>query len=553
MSAGAPESGERGTSRLRRLLTVAGGGSLFTGAVSWAACLLLAWIFVGVLVDPVQPSKLFARGWAILGAALLLGVVVVLARTTSRPVAWLEEHSRVRRGIGLVLLVVSGWVMLRLGMAVRFAPGWDAGAAESWAHGLAHGSNDREAFELLMNRYPNNLTLTSGLTRWFQLCEALGISSLGMGVVVANVLALGLSLLLTWTVARRVGGATAGYVAVGLALPLVVVSPWLGTAYSDTLGMIFPIALIWLFLVAKDARRWWQQGLCWIAVGLVGHVGYLLKPTVVFTIIAVFAGLVVAVVAERRLRLGVRSVAVALVATLVGAAAASVVLSLVVDPLRIGPQEDEKELAIPVTHFLMMGAQQQGEYSWGGWLGADVALTESVPTDERFDHSLEVYLDRVRGWGAGGYLNFLDEKANWIYGDGNFFAFGEGRMNRPQPRWEFGDPTSAALREWMVPQYDDYRWVAQARQTTWLAVLGLVVVPAFWWRRGVHALPTAVMRVALLGLTVFLLFFEARARYLYLYLPLFLVLASVSAVHLARLLPRGAEGPTPVAAEPESV
>lgn len=519
-----------------RSLREAGDGNLLVATVSWLVCLLLAWVLLTILVSPTRPFDHVGRGWTWVGAVVVVVVLLAAARWGRRPVEWLEERPWVRRGAGVAGLALAAVVMLRLGMAVRFPPGWDAGIVEEWAYGLAHGEATVEDHAGMANRYPNNVALVAWLARWYQLCDLVGISSMGMGAVVLNVITLTVALVLVWTLARRLGGPTGGYLALVLAVPLLVVSPWIGVAYSDTLGTVFPIGIVLLFLVARDSASAPVQVLCWTGVGVLALVGYRLKPTVVIALVAVLAAVVVELRRGGTLRTGLARLGRAVLGLSVGLAIAYAVLALVVGRTGLEPEGEEKQLATPLTHFLMMGAgyseNSAGTRSWGGWNGDDVALTESVPPEERFDHSLGVWRDRVQAWGPVGYPRFLNEKAAWMLGDGNFNAFLHGHMNRADPAWEFDDALSRQLRPWLTIQHEEYRWLALVRQSVWLGALLLVAVPAFRWRRGTHAVPTGVLRLSLLGLLVFLLLFEGGSRYLYLYVPLVLVLAAVSAVEL---------------------
>ena len=532
-STGGPDGGP--VQRLR----AAGGGNLLVAVVSWLVCLGFAWVVLWILVDPMRPFEYFARGWTWVGALAVVGLMQAVARRGRRPVEWLERRPWVRRGVGIGALAVAGLVMWRLGMAVRFPPGWDAGAVEDWGYGLAHGTRTADDHAQMATRYPNNLSLVGWLARWYQLCDLLGVSSMGMGTVLLNVLALGAALVLVWAVARRVAGPMAGYVAMVPAVPLLVASPWIGVAYSDTLGTVFPIGVVLLFLVARGSGSPRVQVLCWVGIGFLGLVGYRLKPTIVFVVVAVLAGVLVELRRRGGWRSGARRLGLALAGAAVGGVLASAVLGVVVGRTGIMPEGDERELATPLTHYLMMGAGYQensetGARAWGAWNGDDVALAESVPPEERLGHSFDVWVDRVQDWGPVGYPRFLNEKASWMLGDGNFNAFRHGYMNRPDQPWEFDDALSRELRTWMTPQHEQYRWLALVRQSVWFAALLLMVAPVVWWRPVIHGLPTAVMRVSLAGLLAFLLLFEGGSRYLYLYSPLVIVLAAVTSVEWAR-------------------
>ena len=361
-----------------------------------------------------------------------------------------------------------------------------------------------------------------------------------------NALVMCASIGVAYGVARRIASPAAAYVTLFLAGALLTLSPWIGVAYSDTLGMIFPITIAWLYVRLRAATARPVVAGLWFAIALVGSLGYQVKPTVVFA-----AGAAVAVsLVGLHWRQWSRSVltwravvAVALAAGFVvgGAAGARVVAGV-----DLTPTAGAEQVALPATHFLMMGAQS--ESFWGAYYGDDVTLTRSIPPgDERVMNGIRVYRDRVSDMGVVGYATFLHEKANWTYGDGSFFAFGEGGM-RPTPiPWASTDSFSRSVQNWMGPRGAHFDILLAWWQVVWLAVLALVAVPAVWWRRELFTPPAAMLRLGLLMLLAFLLLFEARPRYLYLYLPYFFVLAGLTVVAIvgARRRAHGVPEPGP--------
>ena len=144
-------------------------------------------------------------------------------------------------------------VQVRTGIAIRFPPGWDAGIMEILAHGLAYEYLPPERAVLSIDQYPNNALLTALLTRWLELCRWGGVDDYELQFV-------GINALRDVRVDRRgLRGRppdrvpAAAYVTLFLAGALLTLSPWIGVAYSDTLGMIFPITIAWLYVRLRAA------------------------------------------------------------------------------------------------------------------------------------------------------------------------------------------------------------------------------------------------------------------------------------------------------------
>ncbi len=523
-------------------LREAGEGRLLPAVVSWLCCIVLGWFVAGVLVAPVAASTIYPRWQALVGAAVLVVGVIVAVGLSGGLVRWLEQHPWVRRGLGLLWLTALGATMVRVGLAIWAPTGWDSAMVEEWSYGMVHGGADSETLSWMINLYPNNSLLVAALTRWYELCAAVGITGRATGAVLITAMAMTAAFAIGYLTTRRVAGPTAGYVYAVLLTPFLAVSPYAAVAYSDTIGMLFPITIIYLFVRLLDADRLWVRGLLWLGIGVVFHLGYQVKPTVLFALLAVIGGGIAVTNWRRWTRPDLVRRATAAVALAAGVGVSVVGSNLLISPFGFAPEGEEVEHAMPFTHFLNMGAVRvetpYGTHRWGGYNHPDVVEMINLPPEERSEHAVDSYLQRVEAMGPYGYAEFLNDKGNWVFGDGSFFAYGEGTMSAPDPGWVRNDARSTAIRDWVNLHGAHYPTVLLGWQVLWLAVLVLLVAPVVAWPRGMFNLPSAAMRLSLVGLLVFLLLFEARPRYLYLYLPVFVALSSLTAVRVAGTLRR---------------
>ena len=84
--------------------------------------------------------------------------------------------------------------------------------------------------------------------------------------------------------ARRLGAPVTAYVAGVFCFVFIGVSPWIGVVYSDTVGMLPIAVLAYLAVLLRDATGPSRAAL-WAAVGVVGALGYAIKPTIVFAVL----------------------------------------------------------------------------------------------------------------------------------------------------------------------------------------------------------------------------------------------------------------------------
>lgn len=504
------------------------------------AAAVFLWVFANAALFPLFGITRYSRTAVAIGTALALGILLCAPRLLSRPAAWLEQHPATRRTMLSIGLVLTFLVQVRIGIAVRFYPSFDPGYIEDAALGLAAGTSVGDA-RVLLKWYPNNALLTSVEALYFKFLWSHGVVDRDVSLVFLNAAFLSAALAMTYLTARRLGGPVTAYLTLLPALALIGVSPWIGVVYSDTLGMVFPIGIAYAYVRARDAERGPTIALWWAAIGALSIVGYQIKPTALFAGLAAIGVSVLWGLRPRRGRLRVAALGTA--GLLIGGVVGNAGVVRLVESTQLIPQLHASEQAFPITHFLMMGAQHQaGPYNefYGAFVKADVDATALTPLTQRSANAVRIYRDRVSAMGPVGYLSFLNNKANWVMGDGTFFMYGEGGMSQKPTPFVRSDPTSQAIQRWLGFWGDRFPWTVTGWQSTWFAVLILIGLAAFGRRRDLADPGATQLRVSLLMLLGFLLFFEARSRYLYLYLPYFLILAAVTATTLQQRFTRPA-------------
>jgi hypothetical protein len=502
-------------------------------------CTVALWSLLGNLLFPHFGHSRYETGWALAACLLVLVLMMVLYLGLRKAGPLLLRH-RFLAGLGTAAL----WILLftahvRLAYAVRLPADWDSHPIFMSASGLALGTQteiDAPYFSL----NPNNILLTLLLSGYFRLALDLGVTDLDMAAAALNALVLFAGIALTYAAGRMLGGRTVGAFTLLPSVILVLLSPWLGVLYSDTTGLMFPVLILCLLLAAQRTRRMAVRILLWVLAGAVGAVGYGIKPTVLMCLLAAGA----AAVCSPALRARGRGAGVLLlgIAVVSGSffAGHRMISAFEQQSPAIGFNVADNPAAMPPTHFLKVGAQSTpGPHGlmYGRYNDDDYWATVNI-TDpgEKFRQGLDAYRERVAAMGPGGYISFLNHKLLWITGDGSFYSWGEGR--RTGSDFISTDPADRFIQDVYGNNRPGFPWLLTLWQGTWFALLALVAVPLFLRTPRLLLPEVSAMRIALLGLLLFLLLSEGRARFLYLYTPYFILLASLSFQALAdRLLP----------------
>lgn len=419
---------------------------------------------------------------------------------------------------------------------IYFQTGWDVGgdvlpAARLLAAGDIAGFVETSAD--YFSRYPNNIPMTrffALLLRWNEDFGVWAGQNELMCIVTVNCVINALTCFLTYRVIKDLmswKAALAGYI---LMIALVGLSPWTVITYSDSLALIFPVAI--LFLYTRKAECLFLKCLKFAAIISLACIGYWIKPQTVIVAIAIIMIEFIWHMDSFNKKTMMNGLVILLVCGICAGAFQGLSLRVHTIP---GFDRDE-ERTLDMTHFFMMGLNESVN---GTWSGEDIDFSLSQPTlEERHKANLSEGWKRIVDFGPVGYIRFLAKKLITAYGDGTFAWAGEGgfwdTMYQPQ-----NDVASPWLRSFYYDTGENYRIWTYTEQLTWLAVLIFVACNFMGCRNILGRLcikNALVILLALEGLTLYLMLFEVRARYLYTYVPFFVILAVSGLRYTVRML-----------------
>ena len=398
--------------------------------------------------------------------------------------------------------------------------GWDARNVLWSAERLAAGSELSDGGLTYFAKYPNNIPLlalesvAATIGSWVGwAAEASVLAAQTVGVV-----------LMLWCLGAtmvHLGRPGAVWPVQALVVLLVGFNPHAAIPYSD-----LPTAAVVSVALWAAARAWAGRGWGWWVVALVGLVAAMsLKPYAVALALGALAFL--PALARRRGR------PVALL-TAAGAGAALGVGVMVVHAGAAwltglsAERLEQIQDPYPVEHFLAMGTYDSQDPSptrvYGGWSWEHASAMKHEPDPEvRKQISREKIVRQVGERGILGNLAFTSKKVAWTWGDGTFWAHGEGDDREQQPVLS---GTSAQVQSWFIGSGHAYQQrTAGLLHGVWLGTL--VITAAGLWRARAHPWMVAGS-LTLLVLTGYLALFETRPRYLLALLPVLIVLAGLT-------------------------
>ncbi len=494
-------------------------------AVNSKVLRMIATLLCGVCILyflPLTITQVTAKGpdWLItLGMGLLAGgIFLLLYQLVKRiPLPGKKWQRRLLLAVGFVCLymVQASFVQLFIG-----ENGWDVMSC-AWVGESIYYDAAEYAY---LTQYPNNLLLILINALCSDAPYYFGLNGVQHFLAFVNIFVVDLAFVFASLIAKRLLKPGGVRVFAMIALPLFLFSPWLTVPYSDTLSMLFPMLTLWLYLKWREKETIKGKLLCALFMGFAGGVGFMLKPTALIMLVAAFLIMLVSTSKDwRNMLVYVLCIALAAGMMLGVSKATYAVFYEVADEDEISPEMFEKR-AIPWTHFLMMGLTVDGN-RYGAYYAEDAAATHAIDGKaNKMEYNLKVVGERLEEKGFLGYLEFLCRKSSYVFNDGALAFVGEGTFLYNEP-FDYSDLGVALQNFFYGDRSRPSREYVLLADGMWLMVLALMCVSFF--QRGVEKMDAfAVMRLCLMGLALFLLLFEARARYLVNHLPLFALMAA---------------------------
>ncbi len=432
---------------------------------------------------------------------------------------------KIMLALSAILLVVEVVIVYNIFLYID----WDVRFIRDGANFYIAGVKD--AFtEDYFKMNPNNVMLLSFTILAERIGTLLGINGYKI-VILTAIIITNLSVLLTGIVTYEVSqNDKLSLICYGFAAVLVGLSPWMMVPYSDTFSLILPIGEIYLYVKYKKATTRPRKMALFLLMAFGALFMYLIKPTNIIILLAI---IIYEIIETNRCNykkwLGiVGGIIIAAVLAYGLQAAVWNALGYESDPNR------EK----PVSHYLMIGANYEsvGQYTNEDHLYSDSFDGKSLKTEM----NIRKIKERLNYMGPVGYARHMIKKTDLNFNSG---IFGWGK--------EIGFYSSIPDKDGALATFFRNIYYVDGPCVLWnnFGCYGekfglLVLVEQFMWltilfmcslTMVVRDNRLAIMKMAIVGMILFVSLFETNARYIYSYVPVFILLAGMS---LPRLVGR---------------
>lgn len=410
---------------------------------------------------------------------------------------------------------------------IWFPQGWDVSQVTGTAYNLNAGNligNDT-----YYSIYPNNVPMAFILYRIYSFAANSGLYSLKpeflwIQVICGMISIAGMAMCLTiQKLTNHVGAVLAGFV---LYVACIGISPWKTVPYTDMYALLFPILSLCLYVYYYYAKNNIVRMIYFGLAFLTGVLGSLVKPTVL--IVAVAIGLVEVSHLVFHMKQEWKQALIKLGLIVLTVFLYKGALNHIYEETGYEPN---KEISATFHHYMVMGLNQD---TTGSYSSEDAALIGQYPNrEERIEVQMGMVAARIKEMGLVGYLKFLLTKTVMTFNDGTFNWGREGVYYLDKYPVLSQGAYAFALKNIFWPEHQYSETYHTICQTVWLAVLfalpGLCLYKKY--NRGLN-----LILLSILGIMLYLMLFEARARYLICFTPIFILGAVIGIVRYFELV-----------------
>lgn len=436
---------------------------------------------------------------------IFLGLFIFAYRKIKKHEEKLEKHYK---RIITVFICVMALLQIGIGAILRYTPAFDLDAVYSSAIQLAKGGSISQ-YEEYLYYFPHNFGIMSFFFAFFKLANFIGIQDFFMVATVLNSILSVSSMLVVTLICKKILGtryALYSLVIFTMSLPFYIIAP---NFYTDGLSMLFPILFYYLYLLVKDAVKLSKQLKLYVFMGLTAGIGIQIKFTVLIMVIAVVIdSLIHCKIKKTIVMTGVTTILIICISTGIS----SIIYGTLLD------KEQAKIRNSPWTHCIMMGLNGTGGYN-----PSDFEFTRSFTDIEERDKAIKAeIIKRIKERGVNGMYEHLTLKGEYCFGDGTF-GLADGLKDTP------ANPN--ILHEFVLydgKYYEGYRHICHGVFSTILILMIFSSLQEILSRERKFRNFLAP-RLAVLGLLIFLSFWEANRRLSLNYLPV-MILCSIMGI-----------------------
>lgn len=475
----------------------------------WAFYVLFGVCFTLVCINAVFKSCYFSPFKLMIGSLLSAAAIGIIYKLINK---FGDVSEKNYYKILIIFSVAFFIVEIILGLKWKYDPMYDIGALHKAAAEWVKTGTFKSYYDYF-SAFPNNLGAMTFLFIFAKIVSLFGVTDFYPTFIIITSAMVTATMSLVSLVCKRFAGTKSGL----FALAMILISTQFffmgGAVYTDALSIMFPVLIIWLYLVSNE-KQGREKLIYYVLIGVAASIGGMIKITVLIMAIAVIIDMI--------FKHGVKEAAKLTVCVFVIFAALSASLNAYIYSAHLD-RENAAKLERPHNHWIMMGLKDDGRYN-----PDDYQFTDSFddPKEKRKAINAEI-VKRVKERKVSGMYDLIAAKSAIDFGDGTY-----GMADF------LGQPSSSQtkLRDWVLYDGKNYEKYSTYVTSIHLALMYIMLLGAFAYIAGRKKKKEHfVLYLGVFGIWLFLMCWETNRRYFTNFTPVILSCAVLNADCLVSL------------------
>ena len=390
--------------------------------------------------------------------------------------------------------------------------GWDYGVIYNDAKFYAtHGSLNQAPLRYYLTEFPNNVMLFKIEVYMIKIGKIFGLNA-KLSCRIFNLIIINIAMLMLYFTTRKIFRKKGAIFSLIVSLFFIPIFLYCPIFYSDTFSLFIGISIIYMFLQLKEDNKQSIDLIKCILMGILLFLGIEIKITAIIVFVAVF----ICSIIEKNFKL-LFKLSIGLIICMI----------FVFGFKRLYGTKylTEGYKPYPHTHWIMMGledknADNSGRNSIGGYNSKDYELTKKHNYSSKFN--INEYKRRYKELGFTDYIKYLTLKDVNIWSDGMYYS---------DIALSFNNKNLNKYEKFIISE-KPIKYFMQGVQFAFLLSLILGSILKLLMKNN----KPDYVRLSIIGILLFLTFWEARSRYLYNFIPIFILIITEFNVNITKQL-----------------
>lgn len=488
---------------------------IFDKIIKFLSVFIFVWIFILLMFFTKNMNYSYKREFIIPNVVIvIISLVLMIFRQKIVKFRFKNlNYDKIVKRLCIIFFILQLYIFYH----TYFETGWDPNGLMTNARLIAkHGSKNVVSIRFLkyFSKYPNNLlyTLIAGMI--LKINSYIGLYSNSydlMSIVFVNSIISSISSYLVYKIGNQLFNKKIAFLGFLICSCLCTFSPWNIICYSDSFCLFVPILILYLYINKK--LKWYIK---YILITVIGCIFLPVKPHTFMIVISIYLIEFIKFITKFNLLKLRKAITIVLIS---GSILLGFNYSINKVYLRYGFKLN-KNLKFSYSHFLMMGSNNDNN---GGYNGYDVKYSEEQPNKKiRTKNNINEFKRRIYSRKFKGNVEFMSKKILTAYNDGSFAWNKEGNfIYKSKP---VTTKISIPLRNIYYGKYSKY--YSTLLQFIWINILLTIFINSIIViiKKEKINYVYLILIMSFIGLFIFELLFEVRARYLYTSVPIYIVL-----------------------------